>query len=178
MLLWHLSFVINMTTAWDWEWRTPYIKAVVWTKTKYWVNTHEPAPFVSWKLGTSKMLVDFRVFKNDARPVCDSLSVPIEFRMGFILVALHQEDSLFWIPLTNPRGGVDFVCGKVNFLPYQNLSPDAEGGASVDPCNLASGLMTETDLLSFLPCSFLERPYVCCPPPCFLCRTGPLYLKT
>lgn len=51
---------------------------------------------------------------------------------------------------------MDFICGKVNFLPYQNLSPDAEGEASIHPCNLASGWMRETDLLSFLPCSFLR----------------------
>ena len=49
-------------------------------------------PFVCWELGTSKKLVDFRVFRNDARPLSDSQWVPIEFTVEFILTELYLEN--------------------------------------------------------------------------------------
>lgn len=74
-----------------------------------------------------------------------------------------------------PKGWRGFsVCGKVSFLPDQNLYPHTVGRASIDLCDHML-MIEERDSLCFLPCSF-PRGLVLYTFT-YICRTGWLYPK-
>lgn len=71
-------------------------------------NTQESGPFVSWKLDASKKLVDFRAFRNSARPLCDSQLVSVEFMMELSWLRYGQRVNC-WDSADSPKGCHGFL---------------------------------------------------------------------